>query len=650
MTTKVLEHLPPHQRVLCAADNWQKLGDSYVANVAKSGLRLDWLEGFCPENPHPLFRPAWWVSSPLLPPQVGEIVEDWLRQGVITEIESTAAKSCSSIFVIPKKGSDDFRLITNLKNVNAFLSTTPFRLPTLQSILPFLSKGMYACKIDLKNAYLHWPISERDKKFLVFEYQGRYFQHESLPFGLSVAPREWQRAMEAIVKVLRREGATIWVYLDDFLLLGCAKKEVAHYTQLLLQTLEDLGIEVNYEKSETQPVQVLQYLGFILDLLEGHILIPPQKLSTTLQDLARFSKKAAAPLRQVSSILGRVRSLLFALPQAKLLTDQMVTLLQNNPNTTWDTMVTLSSNLRDQIENTIHELKVWKGRNFVQKLPQTRVFSDASDQGWGATADLHPHNPAFGWFNGPRAQHHINIKEGQAALQALLVYNLRDTHVHLYTDNTTLWWYLHKWGGRSQEMNKVVKKIWDVSQERNLTITPHYIPSLENPADQPSRVAPNPLSLSSLHPTVMQDIEKIFTDPARGYSPKPFRPKWDWMACPENAVCKLWVGEEENFFLQDLGRISPGWLNPPHHMVPQVLNYLAGFTPQAQALSVMPFKPHSPWWPLWSRMKQGNALIIYNHQKIFVSLEGQPLSGRPVPLAVAVLQGLNHPNKRHKSH
>ena len=38
----------------------------------------------------------------------------------------------------------EFRLITNLKNLNPFLKTTFFHLPTLHSILPYFKKGMWA--------------------------------------------------------------------------------------------------------------------------------------------------------------------------------------------------------------------------------------------------------------------------------------------------------------------------------------------------------------------------------------------------------------------------------------------------------------------------------------------------------------------------
>ena len=138
---------PPHLRVQKACHHWASLNDPYITKVVSEGLKLDWIEGFTPENP---------------------------------EIPWKDVKCCSSIFAIPKKDSPHWRLITNLSNVNAFLQTTYFTLPTWKDIFPFLQKGMWACKVDIKGAYNHWPLHPRDKPYLTFSLDGKVYQHERL--------------------------------------------------------------------------------------------------------------------------------------------------------------------------------------------------------------------------------------------------------------------------------------------------------------------------------------------------------------------------------------------------------------------------------------------------------------------------------------
>jgi hypothetical protein len=47
------------------------------------------------------------------------------------------------------------RLITDCRALNAFFPTVHFKLDHLENIFPFLEKGWFAVKVDLRNAYFH---------------------------------------------------------------------------------------------------------------------------------------------------------------------------------------------------------------------------------------------------------------------------------------------------------------------------------------------------------------------------------------------------------------------------------------------------------------------------------------------------------------
>jgi hypothetical protein len=141
--------------VKARAAAWEQLGDKYVASIARHGLALDWIEGFNPYFPEDNFRPAWWTSKVDELPKIFSIIEQWLADGIVKEVPPTHPMACASVFTVPKRGTDELRLITNLRNVNAFLQTTHFSLPTF---VPLLQKGMWATSVDIKSAYHHWPI------------------------------------------------------------------------------------------------------------------------------------------------------------------------------------------------------------------------------------------------------------------------------------------------------------------------------------------------------------------------------------------------------------------------------------------------------------------------------------------------------------
>ena len=48
---------PPHKRVQAAWREWEALGDSYVARIARNGLQYDWIPGFDLLHPDDNYRP-----------------------------------------------------------------------------------------------------------------------------------------------------------------------------------------------------------------------------------------------------------------------------------------------------------------------------------------------------------------------------------------------------------------------------------------------------------------------------------------------------------------------------------------------------------------------------------------------------------------
>ena len=119
--------------------------------------------------------------------------------------------------------------------------------------------------------------------------------------------------------------------------------------------------------------------------------------------------------------------------------------------------------IKDQLAQRLNLLQSWKGKHFVTDLPphtlqariktgQARVTtvqarnSDASDMWCGAVSENCP-DPIARWFLHPQLEEHINLKETRALLEAIQVCNLRNVHLQLYTDSTTVFWYIKKWGG-----------------------------------------------------------------------------------------------------------------------------------------------------------------------------------------------------------
>src|SRR3989338_3910919 len=205
-----------------------------------SALILDWIQHGVPiesdsdhwKNYHQ--RKFSMIEKNWIQKEIGSM----LKEGVIVHSQDVIT---NPINVVPKKGTDQFRFILDLRKVNDGISVDPFRMESVQKIMKFLRKGMWACKIDLKKGYFHVPIRQKDRRLLGFIFNGELYQFTCLPFGLSTAPRSFTKIMKEIVKKWRLQGLIIFIYIDDILLVGDSFIIVLENLNKIVSVLEFLG-------------------------------------------------------------------------------------------------------------------------------------------------------------------------------------------------------------------------------------------------------------------------------------------------------------------------------------------------------------------------------------------------------------------------
>ena len=127
-----------------------------------------------------------------------ETIQEYLEVGAIKEILLHQAKHLIPWFVI--KRGEKLRLITNCKEINQYLEPKPFRLENWAEIFPYLRKGMWAAKIDLKHAYFHLEIAEALKPYICIQIEEKCFQFQAACFGMSTLPQQWQSVMKVFLK------------------------------------------------------------------------------------------------------------------------------------------------------------------------------------------------------------------------------------------------------------------------------------------------------------------------------------------------------------------------------------------------------------------------------------------------------------------
>ena len=104
----------------------------------------------------------------------------------------------STFFLVAKKDGGQ-RPILNLKPLNQFVKVSKFKMCTPQTVIPMLHRGEWLASIDLKDAYFYIPIVNRHRPYLRFAFEGRVFQFNVLPFGLSTAPRVFTKMLAPVI-------------------------------------------------------------------------------------------------------------------------------------------------------------------------------------------------------------------------------------------------------------------------------------------------------------------------------------------------------------------------------------------------------------------------------------------------------------------
>ena len=97
-----------------------------------------------------------------------EFIPKWLETNIIREITDPIPLHFSIMFMRPKKNGK-MRPIIDLKDLNDLLYIPKFKMETVAVIASTISGDLWACSVDLKDAYFHLPIKKKPTTTQVLE-------------------------------------------------------------------------------------------------------------------------------------------------------------------------------------------------------------------------------------------------------------------------------------------------------------------------------------------------------------------------------------------------------------------------------------------------------------------------------------------------
>ena len=497
----------------------------------------------------------------------------------------------SRMFVAPKSNGS-WRPIIDLSSLNQHVEFTKFHMETPASVLRSIRPGDWMIFLDLKDAYLQIPIHPASRKFLRFVTSLGVVQFRVLCFGLTTAPQVFTRVMAPVSALMHRLGFRMLRYLDDWLLIGSSREEILRAREVLLNLCAFLGIVINLEKSNLTPSQSQIYLWMRIETTISKVFPTQERILKLLSQLEDFLSSPVQPAALWRSLLGRMSSLSLLIPGARL---RMRT-LQFTLHKEWDGLndqfpISWSPHCREDLLWWSDIENLTPGVPLKVQDPEMFLYTDASDQGWGATLDS---SHASGlWGEDLRGQS-INYRELMAVSLAIdhFASSLSGATVALMCDNSTAISYLKKAGGtKSLSLNLLAQEILRKCERLRITLIPQFVAgSLNVLADSLSRKNQVLGGEWTLNNQVFREIARrwpvmvdLFATSQNHQLQNYFSPVVDPVSLGTDAMLQDWNNLMTYAF-------------PPFGMIHSVIEKLRRSRDCYMTL-IAPFWPQRPWFP-----------------------------------------------------
>jgi len=578
--------------------------------------------------------------------QITTEVLELLTKGAIVETIDSPRNYLSQIFLVEKKDGGQ-RPVINLKGLNQFVKTEHFKMEGLHLLPDLLQSQDWLVKMDLKDAYLQVPVHPDYQHLLSFQWEGKTYKFQCLPFGLSAAPRVFTKLLKPVVGFLRQNGCRLIIYLDDILLMHQDRTQLEQITQLTCQLFESLGLIVNQKKSMLTPTQEMDFLGFHLCSNTMKISIPTEKLRKIQQDARRMLQQTSISVREIARFVGKTTATMRAIPLAPLhyraLQMQMNSVLPLNYNQEeildkYNVILSLNPASREDLEWWVALTIAPLGAPVCPPDPSITIHSDASNQGWGAV--LNGQSRTGGIWSPEEATHHINYLELLAAFLAIKAFGKtwQNITVLLRMDNVTAVSYINQKGGTvSRALCQLAITIWTWCTERYITLQAEHLPGqLNSQADEESRTVRDRCDWMLNH-LVFQQIDAqlgpMEVDLFASRLTKQLPRFYSWRPDPE--------AEATDAFMQNWAA-SRGFANPPWCLIHRCLAKVR--KEGARIVLLTPLWKTQSWFPLVlelledypRRIPQQSDLISMPLGQDFLMQQGVPqliawpISGNPM--------------------
>ena len=287
-----------------------------------------------------------------------EEIKRLINEGIIR----TSKSVFSSPSFLLKKKSGKPRLIIDFRELNKFTLEDNFPFPALEDLFVGLKEARYFSQLDLGNGYYQIPIAKEDQWKTSFTTPFGQYEFIRMPFGLSTAPRIFQREMTKIFEDIPE----VRVFVDDILISTKTLEQHQEVLEKVWKKVQKHGISLNLEKCKFS-VNEITYLGQILH--EGKMKFDLSSLKEAL------FKKIPKTKRDVRKLIGYTNWFRQYIPKLSEISRPLCNLLKEKEVFNW-------AKEHEDARKKIYEEIMKQNQLIIPQLNEPfELHTDASDHG-----------------------------------------------------------------------------------------------------------------------------------------------------------------------------------------------------------------------------------------------------------------------------
>ena len=423
-------------------------------------------------------------------------------------------------------------------------------------------------------------------------FEGRVYQFRALPFGLSPAPWLFTKVVSEVKGMVHSQGIQLHQFLDDWLCKASSRKQCLLHARLVVRLVQELGLIVNFPKSDLVPRQVFNFIGTRYNLQDYTVFLTEENLAKLKDRLSQMRVDQLLTANQWQQIIGILASQERLVRYGLFHTKPFHWHLSKHWNAHRDppdVLIPVSEEIMVEIDWWM-KIDITLSEPVVRPPPEVRIFTDACTTGWGAHVD---DIVIKGTWSPVETSLHINVLEMRAVRLALQRVQLRPfLSILVSTDNTSVVSYVNRQGGtRSRSLWKETVRLFQLVQEWNITLRAVHIPGRLNViADMLSREGQILPTEWSLNQAVVQALFREWGTP-----------QIDLFATRYNHKCLIFVSPVPDSRAYATDALSMDWNHlwgyayPPQPILAKVLQKIR--TSECRVILIASAWSQQPYFP-----------------------------------------------------